>query len=154
MTEDINKGLTDVVVDCTGISKVNPETDSLLYRGYPVRELAEQKRFEEVALLLWHGELPSAAECTEFEAMERASRALDPRTKGAIDLLPVTCHPMDVCRTATSVIGANHALTQDASPEAQLRKAQELFAAMPAVVAYDQRRRQGLEPVPPPPART
>lgn len=140
---DIKKGLAGVVVDYTAISKVNPETNSLLYRGYPVQELAAQKSFEEVTLLLWNGELPTEAELTEFEAFERANRALDSHVRAAIDLLPLDCHPMDVCRTATSVIGANHALAEDLSTEAQLEKAKELFAAMPAVVAYDQRRRRG-----------
>ena len=45
-------------VDYTAISKVNPETNSLLYRGYPVQELAASVTFEEVAYLLWYGELP------------------------------------------------------------------------------------------------
>ena len=43
---DIRKGLTGVVVDTTAISKVNPETNSLLYRGYPVQELAANCTFE------------------------------------------------------------------------------------------------------------
>ncbi|MBQ1442233.1 MAG: bifunctional 2-methylcitrate synthase/citrate synthase [Renibacterium sp.] len=148
-TQEIKKGLAGVVVDFTAVSKVNPESNSLLYRGYPVQELAADKSFEEVALLLWNGELPSEAELTEFEALERANRALDRNVQAAIDLLPTSCHPMDVCRTATSVIGANHALAEDSSPAANLRKAKELFAAMPAVVAYDQRRRHGLAPVEP-----
>ncbi|ABY22568.1 2-methylcitrate synthase [Renibacterium salmoninarum ATCC 33209] len=148
-TQDIQKGLAGVVVDYTAVSKVNPGSNSLLYRGYPVQELSAKKSFEEVALLLWNGELPSEAELTTFEALERANRALDGNVKAAIDLLPTSCHPMDVCRTATSVIGANHALAEDSSPEANLQKAKELFAAMPAVVAYDQRRRHGLDPVEP-----
>ena len=54
MTEQpqIFKGLAGVVVDATAVSKVNPETNSLLYRGYPVQELAASKSFEEVAWLL------------------------------------------------------------------------------------------------------
>ncbi|MGP9527612.1 bifunctional 2-methylcitrate synthase/citrate synthase [Glutamicibacter sp. AOP5-A2-18] len=148
-TEDIKKGLAGVVVDYTAVSKVNPETNSLLYRGYPVQDLAASKSFEEVALLLWSGELPSQSELTEFSAFERANRALDPRVKAAIDLLPTDCHPMDVGRTAVSVIGANHPQAQDSSPEAELLKAKELFAAFPAVVAYDQRRRRGQEAVAP-----
>lgn len=115
-TEDIKKGLAGVVVDYTAVSKVNPETNSLLYRGYPVQDLAASKSFEEVALLLWTGELPSESELTEFSAFERANRALDPRVKAAIDLLPTDCHPMDVGRTAVSVIGANHAEAENSSP--------------------------------------
>ncbi|MFL4478541.1 bifunctional 2-methylcitrate synthase/citrate synthase [Paeniglutamicibacter sp. ORCA_105] len=145
MTEtEIKKGLAGVVVDYTAVSKVNPETNSLLYRGYPVQDLAARKSFEEVALLLWTGELPTEIELTDFVAAERAGRALAANVKAAIDLLPLDCHPMDVGRTAVSVIGANHALADDSSPEAELIKAKELFAAFPAVVAYDQRRRRGL----------
>ena len=146
---DIRKGLTGVVVDVTAISKVNPESNSLLYRGYPVQELAAAKSFEEVAWLLWHGELPDAAELAGFRAAERAGRALHPNVRAAIDLLPTTAHPMDVVRTAVSVIGASDPTADDASPEANLAKAKALFAALPAVVAYDQRRRRGQEPVPP-----
>ncbi|KUM32327.1 citrate synthase/methylcitrate synthase [Arthrobacter sp. EpRS66] len=148
-TEEIKKGLAGVVVDYTAVSKVNPETNSLLYRGYPVQDLAASKSFEEVALLLWTGELPTQSELTEFTAFERANRALDPQVKAAIDLLPTDCHPMDVGRTAVSVIGANHPEAENSSPEAELLKAKELFAAFPAVVAYDQRRRRGLDVVAP-----
>ncbi|WP_125611459.1 bifunctional 2-methylcitrate synthase/citrate synthase [Specibacter cremeus] len=141
---EVRKGLAGVVADYTAISKVNAETNSLLYRGYPVQELAAGKSFEEVALLLWTGELPTAAELIDFEAFERANRVLDASVKAAIDLLPLDCHPMDVGRTAVSVLGANHALAEDSSPAAELEKAKELFAAFPAVVAYDQRRRRSL----------
>ncbi|MCR4525892.1 bifunctional 2-methylcitrate synthase/citrate synthase [Kocuria rhizophila] len=146
---EIRKGLAGVVADATAVSKVNAETNSLLYRGYPVQELAEKCSAEEVALLLWNGELPSAEELEAFRILERENRALTPELKRVIDELPTTCHPMDVCRTAASVIGAQHPLAEDNSPEAELRKAQELFAVMPAVVCYDQRRRHGQEVVEP-----
>lgn len=149
MSQEVYKGLAGVVADYTAVSKVNPESNSLLYRGYPVQELAAQKSFEEVALLLWNGELPSEEELTLFEAFERANRSLDVRVKAAIDLLPLDCHPMDVGRTAVSVMGANDPLAQDSSPEAELEKAQSLFAQFPAVVAYDQRRRRSLGVVEP-----
>ncbi|WP_455833981.1 bifunctional 2-methylcitrate synthase/citrate synthase [Pseudarthrobacter siccitolerans] len=141
--EDIKKGLDGVVVDYTSVSKVNPDTNSLLYRGYPVQELAARCSFEEVAYLLWNGELAAPDQLAEFTARERAGRALDPVVKQVIDALPDTSHPMDVCRTAASVMGARHALAEDASREANMAKAIDLFAAMPAVVAYDQRRRHG-----------
>ena len=53
--QDIRKGLVGVVVDTTAISKVDPESNSLLYRGYPVQELAASCSFEEVSWLLWKG---------------------------------------------------------------------------------------------------
>ncbi|WP_294178836.1 bifunctional 2-methylcitrate synthase/citrate synthase [uncultured Schumannella sp.] len=148
MTE-IKKGLAGVVVDTTAISKVNPETNSLLYRGYPVQDLCASRTFEEVAYLLWHGELPSEDELQNFQELERAHRALTPLAKHTIDLLPKDAHPMDVMRTAISAIGAADATAADASPEANLDKAVRLWAQLPAIVAYTQRRRRGLDLVEP-----
>jgi 2-methylcitrate synthase len=147
--EEIKKGLAGVVVDYTAVSKVNPDTNSLLYRGYPVQELAARCSFEEVAFLLWNGELPNAEELAAFTTRERAGRRLDPVVKQVIDAIPTTAHPMDVCRTAASVMGARHELSEDSSREANMAKAVDLFAAMPAVVAYDQRRRRGQDLVEP-----
>ncbi len=146
---EIRKGLAGVVVDYTAVSKVNPETNSLLYRGYPVQELAANCRFEQVAWLLWHGELPSAAELAAFEQQERSLRALSPVVKRVIDELPLSAHPMDVLRTAVSVIGALDPAASESSPEANLDKSVRLFAQLPAIVAYDQRRRRGQHIVEP-----
>jgi citrate synthase/2-methylcitrate synthase len=146
---DIRKGLTGVVVDYTAISKVNPESNSLLYRGYPVQELAADCSFEEVAYLLWYGELPTPEQLADFESLERSLRAIDHTVKHIIDELPITAHPMDVVRTAVSVIGASDESTPDASPEANLAKSMKLFAQLPAIVAYDQRRRRGEDLIEP-----
>jgi citrate synthase/2-methylcitrate synthase len=147
--QDIKKGLAGVVVDYTAVSKVNPDTNSLLYRGYPVQELAARCSFEEVAFLLWNGELPTPEQLSEFTAKERAGRALDPVVQQVIDALPTSSHPMDVCRTAASVLGARHELADDSSREANMTKAVDLWSQMPAVVAYDQRRRHGQDLVEP-----
>ena len=155
MTDDIKKGLAGVVVDHTAISKVNPDTNSLLYRGYPVQELAATQPFEAVAWLLWHGELPTEEELAAFRADERANRALAPEVKAAIDLLPLEAHPMDEVRTAVSVIGAGDTagsksvLDAVGTPEENLARSKRLFAALPAIVAYGQRRRRGQELVEP-----
>ena len=150
MTEpEIKKGLAGVTVDYTAVSKVNPESNSLLYRGYPVQELAATQPFEAVAFLLWNGELPTADELAEFRGVERSQRALDDNVKAAIDLIPTTSHPMDVVRTAVSVIGASDPESEDSSPEANLRKSMVLFAKLPAIVAYDQRSRRGQDIIPP-----
>ena len=151
-TTEIRKGLNGVVADVTAVSKVNPETNSLLYRGYPVPELAATQSFEAVAHLLWTGELPAAEEVAAATRHERSHRALDPEVKAAMDSLPTTCHPMDAVRTAVSVLGALDPTAQDSSPEAELEKAKVLFAKLPAVVAYEQRRRRAggpTEPIPP-----
>jgi len=146
---DIKKGLAGVVVDTTAVSKVNPESNSLLYRGYPVQELAERCSFEEVAYLLWHGELPTPTQLEAFQYQERSQRALDDNVKRVIDDLPLTAHPMDVVRTAVSVIGANDPEAADSRRDENFAKSVTLFAKLPAIVAYIQRRNRGLELVPP-----
>jgi len=81
---EIKKGLAGVVVDTTAISKVVPETNSLTYRGYPVQELAAHRSFEQVAFLLWRGELPTDAELALFSQRERANRARPPSSARSI----------------------------------------------------------------------
>lgn len=149
MTEqpEIHKGLAGVVVDTTEISSVNQETNSLLYRGYPVQELAAQCSFEQVAYLIWHGELPTAEELEAFEAVERGQRELAPEVKAMIDETPVSGHPMDVLRTAVSLLGARETRFPD-DEQSDYEKAVRLFAQLPAIVAYDQRHRHGMDPVP------
>ncbi|MEQ6897875.1 bifunctional 2-methylcitrate synthase/citrate synthase [Microbacterium sp. KR10-403] len=152
---EIKKGLAGVTVDYTAISKVSPDTNSLLYRGYPVQELAATQPFEAVAYLLWHGELPTESQLAQLRATERAHRALADDVKAAIDLLPTGAHPMDEVRTAVSVIGAadlagiGNVLDAVGTPEENLDRSIRLFAALPAIVAYGQRRRRGQEAVAP-----
>lgn len=153
MLDKIKRGLAGVVVDVTAISKVNPDTNSLLYRGYPVHELADRCTAEEVAYLLWHGELPTLQQLAEFETLERSLRHLDPTVKHAIDGLPLSAHPMDVVRTAVSVLGAlDETLTTDATwidADLTLERSIRLWAQLPAIVAYAQRRLRDEELVEP-----
>lgn len=150
---DIHKGLAGVVVDTTTISSVNPETNSLLYRGYPVQELAAECSFEEVAWLLWNGELPAEQERTAFEKRERSYRTLDDRTRRALDDIPASAHPMDALRTAVSQFGGLDETLEQSNgildPELNTDRAVRLLAQLPSIVAYIQRRRRGLEPVEP-----
>jgi 2-methylcitrate synthase/citrate synthase II len=152
---DIKKGLAGVVVDYTAVSKVNPETNSLLYRGYPVQELAATQPFEAVAYLLWNGELPTDDQLAALRAEERRHRALEPDVKAVIDLVPLDAHPMDEVRTAVSLIGARDlagiesVLDASGTPEENLARSIRLFAALPAIVAYGQRRRRGQDAIDP-----
>ncbi|MCM6773804.1 bifunctional 2-methylcitrate synthase/citrate synthase [Nocardia sp. CDC159] len=149
MTE-IKKGLAGVVVDTTAISKVVPETNSLIYRGYPVQDLARYRGFEEVAQLLWHGELPDAGQLRVLCERERALRQADRSLLALVDRLPDTCHPMDVVRTVVSYLGAQDPLEdRGTSREALLAKALRLTAVLPTVIAADMRRRRGLDPIAP-----
>ena len=145
----VHRGLAGVVVDTTAISKVDPATNSLLYRGYPVQELAARCGLEEIAWLLWHGDLPSEAELAGLQQQERALRALAPDVRAVVDAIPTSAHPMDVLRTALSLVGAQDPDAEDAAREADLAKSVRLLAQIPAVIAYDQRRRLGQDPVEP-----
>ena len=154
MTEqEVRKGLYGVVADYTAISKVNPETNSLLYRGYPVQELADNVSFEEVALLLWNGELPTGEELEEFYAKARARRGLDEELIGVIEAMPKDCHPMDVLRTAVSFLGTRdpHKFTQDTDHIRDI--ALTLLTKLPTIVALDIRRRRGEGYIEPDPAK-
>jgi citrate synthase len=146
---EIRKGLDGVYADTTAISMVNPASNSLTYRGYPVQELCRRCSFEEVAYLLWHGELPTPDQLAAQNHAERAERELDPAVAATLGGLPLTAHPMDTLRTAVSLLGAADPDENDNTPQANQRKALRLFAVLPAVVALDQRRRQGLGAIPP-----
>ncbi len=139
---EVRKGLYGVISDYTAISKVMPETNSLTYRGYPVQELVEHCSFEEVIYLLWYGELPTAEELRVFNGRGRSYRTLDAGLISLIHSLPLTCHPMDVLRTAVSYMG-----TKDPDPFTRdavhvTRIGHNLLAQLPMVVAMDIRRRR------------
>ena len=150
MTEqDIRKGLNGVVADYTAVSKVNPETNSLLYRGYPVQELAEKCTFEEVAYLLWNGELPNEEQFEEFRGGCMANRDIDEKLIQIINFMPIDCHPMDVLRTAVSYLGTEdpEKFTPDSDHLRSIGR--KLLAKLPTIVATDIRRRQGKEYIAP-----
>src|SRR5216684_4013459 len=105
-TPDIRRGLVGVIADTTSISKVNEQTNSLLYQGYPVQELAANCNFEEVAYLIWNGELPNKEQLFEFSTTEKSLREVPEGLFDILGTLPTTCHPMDVLRTAISYLGA------------------------------------------------
>ena len=146
---EVRKGLVGVVADTTAISMVNEATNSLLYRGYPVQDLAAKVSFEAVAYLIWHGELPSEVELERFTSAERAERAVAPELLETLSRLPTTCHPMDVLRTAVSYLGASDPTEDEPSVEANLEKSLRLMAKLPTIVAAEQRRRRGEPPIAP-----
>ena len=145
----VHRGLAGVVADTTSISNVVPETNSLTYRGYAVQDLAAHCSIEQVAFLLWHGELPTQTELTAFESALRPRRVLSAGLLEVVRLLPVTCHPMDTLRTAVSWMGAEDPDAWTSDPAANLVKAETLFAQIATVVAIDYRRRLGLPAIAP-----
>jgi 2-methylcitrate synthase/citrate synthase II len=146
---DVRKGLVGVYADDSAVSKVMPETNSLTYRGYAVQDLCEEASFDEVAYLLWNGELPSQAELAAFQATEKKERGLSPTLLRVLREFPKDAHPMDAIRTAVSFMGMEDPEVADISDAAQRRKAMRLLAKIPCAVAATNRLSKGLEPIPP-----
>lgn len=150
-TQGVHKGLVGVVADVTAISKVMPETNSLTYRGYPVQDLADQCRFEEVAYLLLEGELPTRRQLNAFRKAEAAERGISRALIRVLEEFPRKAHPMDAIRTAVSFMGMEDPEGRDTSVEATRRKALRLYAKIPTAIAAIARLRKGLRPIRPKP---
>ena len=149
MSEDIKKGLMGVTVDETAISKVMPEINSLTYRGYAAQDLCAKCKFEEVAYLILNGELPNKKQLKNFEKDESRERRLSKSLINAIKSIPKTAHPMDVARTAVSIMGLEDKDARDNSPKANLRKVMRIFAKTPVALAAFYRTRKGKKIIPP-----
>ncbi len=149
MTVDIKKGLMGVTVDETGISKVMPEINSLTYRGYAAQDLCANCAFEEVAYLILNGNLPNKKELKKFEKEERKERTLSKSLINIIKQMPKRSHPMDVARTAVSVMGLEDKDVTDNSQKANLRKAMRIFSKTPTALAAFYRLRKGKKIIAP-----
>lgn len=138
------KGLAGVIVDDTSISKVIPEINSLVYRGYKVQDLAGHCRFEEVAYLLTHEDLPNQNQLDEFTAKERSYRDLSDELLKVIQLFPKNAHPMDKLRTGVSYLGMEDTRIWDDDPQTNHDKFLRLLAAIPSIIAASYRYGKGL----------
>ena len=149
MDADIKKGLMGVTVDETSVSKVMPEINSLTYRGYAAQDLCAKCKFEEVAYLILNGELPNKKQLKRFETQERKERKLSKTLLQDIKNFPKKAHPMDVARTAVSIMGLEDQETKDNSAEANMRKVMRIFAKTPVALAAFYRTRKGKKIIPP-----
>ena len=149
MDADIKKGLMGVTVDETAISKVMPEINSLTYRGYAAQDLCAKCKFEEVAYLILNGELPNKKQLKKFEIEERKERKLSKTLLQDIKNFPKKAHPMDVARTAVSIMGLEDKETKDNSPKANMRKVMRIFAKTPVALAAFYRSRKGKKIISP-----
>ena len=125
--------LSGVVAGETAICTVGKEGAGLTYRGYTIEDLAAHAIYEETALLVLHGELPTAPQLDAFRRKLAGLRGLPPALKQVLELLPADTHPMDVLRTGCSVLGT-------IEPENALRSgtdiAERLLAAFPGMLLY------------------
>jgi 2-methylcitrate synthase len=126
-------GLRGVSAGRTAISTVGKESVGLTYRGYDVTELAEHATFEEVAYLLLYGELPARAALDAYRATLGKLRGLPTGLRAALELIPSHAHPMDVLRTACSMLGT---LETERDFSEQLDVANRLLAVFPSALIY------------------
>jgi len=97
--------LSGVTAGNTALCTVGRTGNDLHYRGYDILDFADEAEFEDVAYLLVHGRLPTAAELTAYKAKLKALRGLPANLKAALEWIPASAHPMDVMRTGCSVLG-------------------------------------------------
>jgi 2-methylcitrate synthase len=149
MSDDIKKGLLGIIVDETEISKVMPEINSLTYRGYAAQDLCARCDFEEVAYLILNKELPNKKQLKYFKKKLSKEITLSKNLINILKKIPKNSHPMDVARTAVSVMGLEDKETKDNSPKANLRKAIRIFAKTPTALAAFYRLRKGKKIISP-----
>jgi 2-methylcitrate synthase/citrate synthase II len=146
MPEEIySPGLEGVIAGETAISTVS---GGLSYRGYAIEDLARHGTFEEVAFLLLYGDLPGAEQLDEFSKRLNAAAQVPRPIIDAIRQFPPATPPMDVLRSAASMLAHWDADAADNSHDANVRKAERLLAQLPVVMAARHRMKQGKEPVP------
>jgi citrate synthase len=142
---EFSPGLEGVVAAETAVSEVDGANGRLIYRGgYLIEDIAPVASFEEVAYLLWHGELPNEKELDALRQHMGAARKLNKSAAGALMAMDPSIDPMDVLRTVVSAQGATKSLTKPS-----LEEAIALTAVFPTIVGASYRRRQGKEPVEP-----
>lgn len=117
----------------TKLCTVGKSGSGLTYCGYDVSDLADNATFEEVAYLLFNGELPNQAELDAYKSELKSMRDLPDALKSVLKLIPKNAHPMDVMRTGCSFLGN---LEPENSFAEQNKAANRLLAAFPAIMCY------------------
>ena len=140
-------GLEDVIAARSGICQVDGERGKLYYRGYEIADVASTLSFEDVTAMLWHGEVPPAAQSAAFAAQLEAARGLPAPVTELLQTLPRAAHPLDALRTAVSLAATRDPDVRSNEADANLRKAFRLMNLIPETVAAWQRIRTGRAPV-------
>ncbi len=145
-----SKGLEGIVANSTRLSDVIGDKGQLIYAGYDINELAGKVSYKEVVYLLWKNKLPNRLELDAFTRALRAERELPGPVVDFIKTAPKTAGPMDVMRTAVSMLGLyDSEMDQEATREVNERRARSITAKMGVIAAYFHRARNGksLPPV-------
>ena len=141
-------GLENVVATSSRICFIDGDRGVLSYFGYNVNTLAENATFEEVIYLLWHGKLPNGGELERLKSDLRAERELPAEVTAFLKGAPQGAAPMDVLRTAVSLLSLYDPLARDNSIEASEKKAVKLMARIATLVTSFDRLRKGQDPIP------
>jgi citrate synthase len=144
--------LSGVAVAETSICSIDPDEGVLMYRGYDIVELAEHATYEEVAYLLLEGALPSGEELQGFSERLGEARTLPPAVVTIVDGNAMDASPMETLRTAVSALSFSDPAEDAIDRENEHRKAIELIARLPTIVARYERRRRGEAAVDPDPS--
>jgi citrate synthase len=143
-------GMEGVIAGDSAITWIDGEKGELRYRGYSIGDLAERCSFEDVAYLLWYGDLPSPTQRDTFRAELHALRTRWSALGGEASSLPLNAHPLDILRYLVSRDALTNPLVADNSFEANVQKSKEFTAWFPIVVAAYHRARHGNDSVAPP----
>jgi len=143
--------LSGVVVAQTSICSIDAERGILMYRGYDIVDLAEHATYEEVAYLLLEGELPTGEQLAAFRD-QLSARELPPPTAAIVDGRALDAAPMEMLRTAVSSLSFSDPAEAAIDRARERRKAAQLIAQLPTLVARYERRRHGLDAIPPDPS--
>lgn len=128
--------LAGVAAGTTAVCTVGHSGNDLHYRGYDILELAAKASFEEVAFMLIHGHLPNQSELDAYKAKLSQLRDIPDALKVVLEQLPSTAHPMDVMRTACSMLGTLEPEAADHSAEGARNIADRLIACMGSALIY------------------
>ena len=138
-------GLEGVIAGESEICYIDGYNGILSYRGYNIHVLADHATFEEVIYLLWGGKLPTASELAELKAQIGANYGLPAEVVSFLAGAPKAALPMDVLRTAVSLLSLYDPLARDMSPEANAKKAAKLMAQTSSIVSTYARLREGKD---------
>ncbi len=120
----------------TALCTVGRTGNDLHYRGYDILDVAGACEFEEIAYLLVHGKLPTVAELAGYKAKLKSLRGVPAAVRAALEQLPPSSHPMDVMRTAVSVLGCVSPEKDDHNHPGAKDIADKLMASLGPAMLY------------------
>ena len=145
----INRGLDGIVAFSSTKSSIDGEKGELIYAGYLIDDLAEHATFEEVCFLLWHDRLPNQSELDELNSALQSQRALPDSVINYLKTTSPDSEPMGVLRTAVSMLADDDDDPSERNPEAYYKKAVNITAKIPGIIAAYARARKNKDIVEP-----